>query len=197
MAGSLCLAASDVISSRWTAANALAVTIRPPFEERANAATARSISAASRTLIGLTSTPSDGATDWITANWPIPAGYGGIPKNRHSRHARRDLLEQFKPFSTQTVFKLNKAGNVSTRPRHALDETRADGIGTFTNTIGTVWVAEQRAGCRSARCQNDVRCKRDQFRCVFANFARRCLRPSDSQFVCSGRRSNLIAAALA
>src|SRR5258705_214876 len=34
---------------------------------------ARSISVASRPLIGLTSTPTDGATDWMTANWPIPA----------------------------------------------------------------------------------------------------------------------------
>ena len=50
----------------------LAVTIRPPFAVRANAATSRSISAASRTLIGLTSTPTDGATDWMTANWPVP-----------------------------------------------------------------------------------------------------------------------------
>jgi hypothetical protein len=24
-----------------------------------------------------------------------PGGYGGIPKDRRSRHARRDLLEQF------------------------------------------------------------------------------------------------------
>jgi hypothetical protein len=49
----------------------LAVTIRPPFEERAKAATARSISGASRRLIGLTSTPSDEAADWIAPNWPV------------------------------------------------------------------------------------------------------------------------------
>src|SRR5262249_23540089 len=35
-------------------------------------AMARSVSDVLLTLIGLTSTPSDGATDWITANWPIP-----------------------------------------------------------------------------------------------------------------------------
>ena len=57
------------------------------IRERAKAVTARSISPASRTLTGLTSTPSDGATDWMTANWPIPAGYGGIPKDRRPRHA--------------------------------------------------------------------------------------------------------------
>src|SRR6516225_4931575 len=40
----------------------LPVTIRPPFGERAKAATARSISPASRMLTGLTSTLSDGGT---------------------------------------------------------------------------------------------------------------------------------------
>ena len=38
---------------------------------------ARSVSDALLALIGFTSTPSDGATDWITANWPIPAGIVG------------------------------------------------------------------------------------------------------------------------
>jgi hypothetical protein len=40
---------------------------------RAKALRAFSISAALRVPIGLTSIPSDGATDWITANWPMPA----------------------------------------------------------------------------------------------------------------------------
>src|SRR5260370_15071658 len=47
-------------------------TTRPPFVERAKAATARSISLASRTLIGLTSTPTDDATAWMLANLAIP-----------------------------------------------------------------------------------------------------------------------------
>ena len=55
-------------------AGPLPVTIRPPFGERAKAATARSISSASRTLTGFTSTLSDGATAWMTPNWPIPVG---------------------------------------------------------------------------------------------------------------------------
>src|SRR5438067_1828275 len=41
--------------------------------EPQNAATARSISPASRTPIGFNSTPSDGATDCIAPNWPAPA----------------------------------------------------------------------------------------------------------------------------
>jgi hypothetical protein len=44
------------------------VTIRPPFPERAKAVTLRSISVASRTLIGVNSTPSDGAAVWIEPN---------------------------------------------------------------------------------------------------------------------------------
>ena len=52
------------------------------------------------------STPprSDGATDWIAPNWPIPDGDGRIPNDRRSRHARRDLLEQLQPFPADAVF---------------------------------------------------------------------------------------------
>ena len=117
-----------LINSRCVIADALAVTIRPPFGWRANAAMARSISDVSRTLIGLTSTPSDGATDWMTANWPIPAGRW-VPKDRRSRYVWRDLLEELQPFAAQTVFELHKARRVSTRPRQAIDETGADRVG--------------------------------------------------------------------
>src|SRR5215470_16099613 len=51
---------------------ALPVTIRPPFGVPANAAMVRSISPASRMLTGLTSSPTDDATNWLIANWPIP-----------------------------------------------------------------------------------------------------------------------------
>ena len=90
---------------------------------------ARSISPASRTLIGLTSTPSDGATVWMAANWPIPAAMRWIPKDRRARHARRDLLEQFQPFPAHAVFEQGKTGGVAARPRQAVDEAGADRIG--------------------------------------------------------------------
>ena len=86
-------------------ANALPVTIRPPVAERANAVIARSISPASRASTGLTSTPNDGATAWIAPNWPVPE-VRRIPKDRRSRHARRDLFEQLQPFPAQAVFEL-------------------------------------------------------------------------------------------
>src|SRR5262245_2570707 len=66
-----------MIRSRLTLANPLGVTIRLPFDERANATRARSISGTSRTLIGTTSIPSDGATAWITPNWAGPVGMVG------------------------------------------------------------------------------------------------------------------------
>ena len=52
---------------------------------------ARSISGASRTLIGLTSTPTDGRHGLDRAELAGPRGYGGIADDSHSRHAGRDL----------------------------------------------------------------------------------------------------------
>jgi hypothetical protein len=42
--------------------------ISPAFGSRANGTSARSISPALRVSIGVNSTPSNGATDWIAAN---------------------------------------------------------------------------------------------------------------------------------
>ena len=65
---------------------------------------ARSISPASRTLTGLTSTPSDGATAWIAPNWPIPAAMAGSRRTAARVTPRRDLFEQFQPFPAHAVF---------------------------------------------------------------------------------------------
>src|SRR5437763_16091544 len=62
---------------RLTTANALCVTIRPPVGVRARLATSCSSSVRSRRLTAVNSTPSDGATDWSAANWPIPADIAG------------------------------------------------------------------------------------------------------------------------
>jgi hypothetical protein len=59
--------------------------------------------AGSRTLTGLTCTPTDGATDWITANWPIPETIAG---------------------SRRTAARVTPA-----RPGQAINKTRADRIG--------------------------------------------------------------------
>ena len=57
-----------------------AVAIMPPLGERAKVATPRSISPTSRALNGVSSTPSDCATDWMAANWPMPAAEVGSRK---------------------------------------------------------------------------------------------------------------------
>src|SRR6266436_3684086 len=87
----------------------------------------RSISDASRPLIGLTSTPSDGhgLDDGELAD---PGGYCGIPKHRRARHAWCNLLEQFQPFRGQTVFELHEAGSVAAGLRQTIDDTGADWI---------------------------------------------------------------------
>ena len=61
-------------------AEAVCVTTRPPFGDRANAATARSISPVSRTLtlIGLISKPSDCAAFWMAPNVAPAAGLPGF-----------------------------------------------------------------------------------------------------------------------
>ena len=118
--GSLCRAAvDDQIAMNDDAGPA--VMIKPPFEGRAKAATPRSISGASRTLIGLTSTPSDGAAELIAPHWPVPEPMRSIPKNCHPRHPWRDLLEQPQPLRAETVIEQHKAGGVAARPRQTID----------------------------------------------------------------------------
>jgi hypothetical protein len=60
-----------MIRSRCVVASGLAVMIKPPLARRTKVATARSISPLSRTFTALSSTPKDGATVWMAANWPI------------------------------------------------------------------------------------------------------------------------------
>ena len=56
--------------------------------------------------------------------------YVRISKDRYSRYARRDLLEQFEPLSADAVFEKHEAGGVAARASQTFDEA----------TIGTVCV---------------------------------------------------------
>ena len=58
-----------------------------------------------------------------------PSRDGGVPKDRRSHHARRNLLEQLQPFPAQTVFELKKAGHIAARPCQTIDVARADRVG--------------------------------------------------------------------
>src|SRR5262245_28225650 len=52
----------------------------------------------------------------------------GIANDGDPRHSWRNLLEQLQPFCAQTVFKTDKACDVTTWPRQAIDEASADRI---------------------------------------------------------------------
>ena len=95
---------------------------------------------------------------------------GGVPKDRCSCHVRRDLLEQFQPFCTQTVFEHQKASGVAARPRQTIDEAGTDRIGDDRKyDRHSASCLEHRPQTCGATRHDDVGRKRDQFRRVFAN----------------------------
>ena len=102
---------------------------------------ARSISPASRTSIGRTSTPNDGATDWIAPNCPIPWAMaasrntaacvtpGAISLSSPSHFALMPYLNSIKPVALPPG-----RGRVATKPAPT-------GSGVCVKTTGTVRVA--------------------------------------------------------
>src|SRR5262245_39558997 len=56
-----------------------------------------SMTASARVRSHITSRPTDGAIDSISANWPIPDAAAGSRRTR-SRYALSDLFEQLQPF---------------------------------------------------------------------------------------------------
>src|SRR5215471_130739 len=102
----------------------------------------RSIWAGPRMSIELTSMPTNGATDWRTANCPVSCT--GIAENCCVGHAWRNLLEQFQPLSAQVVFKHHKAGGVGARLREALDQARPHRVGSDDKHYGNGLAGFQR-----------------------------------------------------
>ena len=129
------------MSARCTITGAPAVTISPPFGERANSAMPRSIAPGSCTLIGVELNSKGWRHGLDRAPLACAGGVGAIPKDRHSRHPRRDLFEKFQPFPADTVFGKGKPGHVAAWPRQARNEASAHRVRDQTNTIGMVWVA--------------------------------------------------------
>ena len=117
----------------------LAVTIRPPFDARANAATAALDLAGVAHVDRAHLHPQRRRHGLDRAELAASGGDGGIPQHRRSRHTRCDLFEQLQPFSADAVFELHETGGVAARLRQALDEAGADRIGDTLQT-------------RSARC---------------------------------------------
>ena len=156
-----------MISSRWTTANALPVTIRPPFEEREKAVMVCSSSPASRTLNGLTSTPSDGATAWMAPNWPMPEAMAGSRMTAALVTFGAIFFEQLQPFPAQAILELAKSGNIAARPCEASDEARADRINNqYKHNRQGAGGLKQRWQNGGASGQNNIRRERHQFRNV-------------------------------
>src|SRR5262249_54120798 len=131
----------------------------PAFEDCANAAMVRSISPASRTPTGLSSTPNDGATAWIALNWAGPivrsrstatrVRRGAISLSSSSHFAPKPNSKGVKP----VVFPPGRA-RLSTKPMPT-------GSPTFANTMGTgAGRLLQCLNARGGRSQNHVRRER-------------------------------------
>jgi hypothetical protein len=55
----------------------------------------------------------------------------GIAKHRYTRHAGRNLLEQFHPLSAHAVFEIREPGGIASRPRQAFDQAGTDRVGNI------------------------------------------------------------------
>src|SRR5262245_32022174 len=117
-----------MITSRGSAAGAPPATIRPPFEDCANAVMARSVSPAS-----LADRPHLHPERWgrslDRAELARPRRYGGILKECHSLYAGRDLLEELQPFSADAVFIKHKTSSITAWPGESFDEAGAHRFG--------------------------------------------------------------------
>jgi hypothetical protein len=138
--------------------------IRPPFGERAKAVMPRSISPASRTPTGVSSTKR--RRHRLDRGEPAGAsGHGGISDDGDPCHAGGDLLEQFEPFPARAEFGRGEARGVTARPRQARNPAAADRIddGHEHNRHGSGHLLQGTDG-RARRGKENIRLERDQFR---------------------------------
>ena len=95
-------------------------------------------------------------------------GISDIPKDRRSFNSGDDLLKEFDPFSTQIVFEIHEARDITPGPSQGLTTPAPTGSETRTNTIGVVWVTRCRAvTLQRTTGQNNVWREFSQFRCEF------------------------------
>src|SRR6516165_1666645 len=117
------------------------VTITPPFPERANATTFRSISSASRTFDGESSIPRVSAVDRTPANCPMPAADDASRSTKARVACGAICLSNSAHFPLMVYSKLEKP--VILPPGCAMFWTKPAPTGsiTFINTMGIVRVA--------------------------------------------------------
>src|SRR5262249_31110301 len=104
----------------------------------------------------------------------------GVPKNRHSRDRRGNLLEQLRPFPGQCIVKSNKASCVATRSGQAVDVAAANWINdTVEYNRHRGRHSHQHFQPELTRYHDDVRWKRDQFFRASPSLRGITARPSD------------------
>src|SRR5262245_30933038 len=101
----------------------------PPFGTPAKATTARSISAGSRALTRVVSTLSDGASAWMTPNWPIPDVVVGSRSTATRVTAGATCLSSSSHFPLMLNSNAMNPVAFPPGPGQILDETGADRIG--------------------------------------------------------------------
>src|SRR6516165_1586007 len=131
---------------------------------------ARSISPASCVSIVRNSTPSDGATAWITANWLGPDAMADSRRTAARVTRGAISLSSSSHFAAMLYSHTKKPVAFAARPCQAIDVARADRIGDACeydrHSAGRL---QQWCDRGAGICQDDVRRERDQFRRVFAN----------------------------
>src|SRR5262245_9481871 len=118
-----------------------AVTIRPPLPERANATTPRSISSASRTPTGVSSTPSECAPDCTAANWPVPDTMVALRKTATRAMPGAICLSNSIHLPLKLYSKLMKPVALPPGRARLCTHPAPTGSGTLIITIGMVRVA--------------------------------------------------------
>src|SRR5262249_28072836 len=94
---------------------------------------------------------------------------GRIPKNSRSCHVRRDPFKEFQPFRAQIIFEHHEASGIAAWLREALDISSADWIrNDYEHDRYGAGCLQYGCNARIAGRQDNVRCKSDQFRRVFA-----------------------------
>src|SRR5262245_27401312 len=102
-----------------------------------------------------------------------PGSQRRISQHCGARDAWGDLLQQLRPFRTETVLELHKAGDVAARPCQARDQAGADRIGgTCKHNRHGSGCLQQRLHRRCAAGHDDVGRERHQFRRTLAKIVR-------------------------
>src|SRR6516162_904549 len=99
-----------------------------------------------------------------SAELPNACRSGRVAKHQCACHIGSNLLEQFSPFSTHTVFETQEAGDIAAWVRHALYEASTNWVWNVHeyNRDGTSGLLQRRNG-HAARAYDYIRCERDQF----------------------------------